>query len=151
MNKSRKEQIRELENHLRHYKAYKVGIKNIEKQIEWIMPSMTAQYSANEGSSGTFNITSKVETAVLDRLESKQALDLNEEKERYQLIVDAIDRAYYEMDDIEKKFVTLRYFEKKSVLEVAVALQYSEKHVNNKRNNLMDKLLISLGSILRLG
>jgi RinA family phage transcriptional activator len=151
LKKIRKEMVKALENHIRHYKAYKVGIKNIEKQIEWIMPSMTAQYSANEGSSGTFNITSKVETAVLDRLESTRAIALKTEKERYEIIIEAIDNAYDELDEIEKKFVKLRYFDKKSMHLVSVELKYSESYLKKIRNRLMDKLLISLGSILKLG
>jgi RinA family phage transcriptional activator len=148
---SRKAQIRELENHLRHYKAYKVGIENIKQQLEWIMPSMTAQYSANEGSSGTFNISSKVEQAVLDRLESKQALDLHEEMARFQLIVDCIDRALKELEDSEHVFVVQRYFQKKSIPAVAEVLGYHEKYLQKIRNNLMEKLLISLSNILKLG
>lgn len=152
MNKnSRKTQIKELENHLRHYKAYKVGILNTKQQLEWIMPSMTAQYSASEGSSGTFNISSKVEQAVLDRLESKKALDLHEEMARYQLIVDSIDRALEELEETEKIFVQHRYFKKEPVPKVAEVLGYHEKYLNTFRNNLMGKLLISLSNILKLG
>lgn len=147
----KKEKVKQIEYHLRQYKTYKISIKNIEQQLDWILPSMTAQYSANEGSTGTFNITSKVETAVLDRLESKQALDLNEEKERYQLIVDSIDRALGPLDEVEKDFVQYRYFERKGIAEVAEAMGYSEKWLHNIRNRVMDSLLISLSNILKLG
>jgi RinA family phage transcriptional activator len=151
MTKPRKVMIREIEAYLRNYKAYKVGIANTKQQLEWIMPSVTAQYSASEGSSGTFDISSKVEKAVLDRLESKQALDLHEEMSRSQLIVDSIDRAIGELDEIEKGFIEHRYLKKKSIPGVAESLGYHEKYLHKIRNNVMDKLLISLSNILKLG
>lgn len=150
LSKTKKALIRDIESTLRNYKSYKVGIVNIEQQLEWIMPSVTASYSAQEGSSGTFNISSKVEQAVLDRLESKKALDLHEEKARFQLIVDSIERAIAELDETENVFVTMRYFERKTIPEVAEKLGYHEKYLHQIRNKTMEKLLISLAGILKL-
>lgn len=148
---NRKAKIKQIEGLLRHYKSYKVGIKNIEQQLDWIMPGVTASYSDAEGSSGTFNISSKVENAVLDRMESKQALDLHEEKELYQHIVSSIDLAYDSLDHTEQQFLNERYMKKKSIPGVAAVLGYHEKYLHQIRNNLMDKLLISLSNILKLG
>lgn len=148
--KSKKAKIKEIEYHLRQYKTYLISIKNIEQQLEWILPSMTASYSAQEGSCGTFNITSKVETAVLDRLESKQALDLNEEKEKYQIIIDSIERAVETLSERERLFVQKRYFERLGIPEVASEMGYSDKYLHTIRNNIMDSLLISLSNVLKL-
>jgi len=147
---SKKAKIKEIEYHLRQYKTYQITIKNIEQQLEWILPSMTASYDAQEGSCGTFNITSKVETAVLDRLESKQALDLLEEKSRYEVILSSIDRAMSLLSEKEIKFIQSRYFERKSIAEVAEEMTYSEKHMQNIKKNIMDSLLISLSGVLKI-
>lgn len=148
--KSKKAKIKEIEYHLRQYKTYKISIKNIERQLEWILPSVTAQYSASEGSSGTFNISSKVEQAVLDRLESKQALDLHEEMERYKIIVSSIERSLEALDEKEREFVEHRYFERKAIIDVAAVMKYSEKYLHQIRIRVMDSLLISLSNILML-
>jgi RinA family phage transcriptional activator len=150
LEKPKKAKIKEIEYHLRQYKTYLISIKNIEQQLEWILPSVTASYSAQEGSSGTFNIASKVEMAVLDRLESKQALDLMEEKEKYLIITRSIQRAIEAFDSREKTFVEKRYFERKGIAEVAAEMGYSDKWLHSIRNNIMDSLLISLSNILKL-
>jgi RinA family phage transcriptional activator len=149
--KSKKAMIKKIEYHLRQYKTYLISIKNIQQQLEWILPSVTANYEISEGSSGTFHISSKVEKAVLDRLESKHALDLHEEMERYKIIVDSINRALEPLTETERAFVQKRYFERKGIAQVAEELGYSEKWLHQIRNRVMDSLLISLSNILKLG
>lgn len=146
----RKERKRQIEGYLRNYKSYKAGIKNLQQQLDWILPGITATYSAEEGSSGTFNIKSKVEDTVLDRLESKQALDLKETMTMYHLIVDSIDRAMKELEENERTFVEERYFKLKSMEQVAEVMGYHEKHVQRIRNSVIDKLMIGLLNILKL-
>lgn len=150
MKRERKDKKREIENYLRHYNSYKVGIANIQQQLDWILPGVTAVYSADAGSSGTFNIKSKVEDAVLDRLESRQALDLKEDMEMYKLIVNSIDRAISRLEKNERTFVEERYFKLKPMIQVAAVMGYHEKHVHRIRNIVIDKLMIGLSNILKL-
>jgi len=148
--KERKAKIREIENHLRHYKSYKAGIENIKQQLECIMPSITTRYEAREGTTGTFDIRSKVEDAAIDRIEGKEALELRQEKEIFQVIVNSIDRAIDNLEENERLFVVERYINLKRLSEVAEITGYHESYLNEVRNKVMGKLLISLGNILKL-
>ncbi|CAF1778053.1 sigma-70 family RNA polymerase sigma factor [Bacillus subtilis] len=150
LSREKKDRKKQIESYLRNYKSYKAGIKNLQQQLDWILPGMTATYSAEEGSSGTFNITSKVENAALDRIESKQALDIKETMSMYQLIVDSIDRALEQLEENERTFVEERYFKLKQIDQVAEIMGYHNKHVQRIRNSVIDKLMIGLSNILKL-
>src|SRR4051794_29197789 len=102
-NKAMKERV--IENHLRHYPNYKVGIRNCQKQLDYLLPNITARYEYIEGS--TFWIGNDTERVAIDRVESKRALDLHEEIERFLLIVTTIDNAIDGLKQQEKQFVTL--------------------------------------------
>lgn len=146
MNKAAKE--RSIENHLRFYNTYLIGIRNCEEQLDYIMPSLVTRYEVNTDSGESFWIVNNTEKVALDRIESKRALDLREEIERFKLITSSIDRALQDLNDNEKRFVILRYFECKPINVVTAALGYAEeKSVYRIRRHVLDKLMISLKSI----
>ena len=140
----RAKQIKRIEKYLRQYTTYKIGVKTLQKQLDYIMPNITASYELVEGSSGTFKITSTTEKYAIDRIESKRALMLHEDIERYNIIIESIDIAVSELDELERKFVELRYINRKTIAQTSIELGYSEKHIFNLRHQVMDKLLISL-------
>jgi DNA-directed RNA polymerase specialized sigma subunit len=113
------------------------------------MPNITATYEVSEGSSGTFNIKSDTENYAIDRIESKKALILHEDIAKYDMLIGSMDQAIEELDDIEKKFIQLRYIERRTIMQTSIELGYSEKYVFNLRNHVMDKLLISLKGLLQ--
>lgn len=147
MNKEIKE--RTIESHLRHYTDYKVGIMNCQKQLDYILPDITARYDYLEGS--TFYIGNNTERVAIDRIESKRALDLHEEIERYRLIVESIDNAVNGLKPQEKHFVILRYFDCLPMLVVKEKMGYAEeKSIYRIRRHVLDKLLISLNNLFSL-
>jgi len=149
MSKSvRIQNIKKIERHLRNYHTYKVGIKNLTKQLEYIMPSMTASYDLVGGSSGVFNIKSDTENYAIDRIESRRALELHEDIKRYEIIISAIDEALNGLEETEKEFIEHRYIEGMTITKTAMELGYSEQHIFNIRNRAFNKLLISLKGIL---
>ena len=144
--KATKERV--IEAHLRHYNTYRVGIKNCQKQLDYIMPSLVSGFRT-EGSQSIFYVQNNTENVALDRIESKLALDLREEIEQFQIIVDSIENAFEELKMQEKAFVQLRYFECLPMYEVKVQMGYSEeKSVYRIRRHVLDKLLISLNNLL---
>jgi DNA-directed RNA polymerase specialized sigma subunit len=148
LNKITKE--RNIETHLRHYKTYQVGIKNCQKQLDYIMPTLVSGFGS-DGCSSFFYIENNTEKVALDRIESKKALDLKEEINQYTLIVESINDALSELQDQEKEFVRLRYFECLPIYEVKTKMGYSEeKSVYRIRRHVLDKLLISLNNLLSL-
>ena len=147
MNKQTKERI--IESHLRHYRTYKIGIVNCQKQLDYIMPNITARYDYIQGS--TFYIGNNTERVAIDRVESKRALDLNEEIEKFKLITETIDNAFKELLPQEKDFVEWRYFSCLPIYEVKQLLGYSEdKSVFRIRRHVLDKFFISLNNLLSL-
>lgn len=144
------QKIRTIEKHLNHYHQYKIGIKNLQLQIDSIMPSMTVSYELREGSTGTFSIKSDVENYAIDRIEGRRALLLHEEMKQYQLYIDCIDAALEGLDEDELDFVITRYINGLSVKKTAETLGYAESSVFVKRQQVMDKLIHSLGGLAAL-
>lgn len=149
--KTRSERVKNIkiiEKHLRQYNTYKIGLMTLKKRLNHIMPNITATYTLNEGTSGTFEITSTTEKYAIDRIESKRALMIHEDIERYTLVIESIDDALNELDDIERKFIECRYIKRQTITQTALNLGYSEKHIFNLRYQVMEKLLISLRGLL---
>lgn len=146
--RSRNKSIRILESYLLNYRTYKVGIDNLQKKLDFIMPGITATYEVREHSVGSFIFSAETEGSVMDRIESKHALDLYEEMSKIQVIVDAIDKALGGLEELERTFIKLRYFKGKSIEQISMVFGYSERSIYNIRTQAMDKLLISLSSIL---
>lgn len=147
--KTRDKNVRIIEDYLRNYSFFKVGIKNMKEQLEYILPSCTAKYELGRGSS-SFNIGSSTEKYAIDRIESKRALDLHEDIARYEIIVRSIDNAMKELEELEQKFVRLRYFEKRTMPETAEELGHNERYIYDVRNRVLRKLLISLKGLLQM-
>lgn len=147
--KSKKiQQIKEIEKHLRNYNTYKVGIKNLKNQLNYIMPNATANFELIDGSAGTFRITSSTEKYAIDRIESRKALDLHEDIKKYEIIISSIDEALKGLEETERKFIQYRYIEGMTIAKTSMKLGYSEQHIFNIRNHAFSKLLISLKGIL---
>jgi DNA-directed RNA polymerase specialized sigma subunit len=141
--------IRQIENHLRLYKTYKVGIQNCEQQLEYIMPNITTKYGADNHGAFFYVVADSTCNFALDRIEGKRALDLREEIERYKIITSSIDKAFAELKSQEQDFVNHRYFDCLPMHEVKNKLGYSEeKSVYRLRKHVLDKLNISLHNLL---
>ena len=141
------QRIKHIEKHLRNYPTYEAGIKAMEIQLDYIMPNMSASYDVAGGGSA-FHISSSTENCAIDRIESKRALEIHETMEKYAVIINSIDEAMKELDDTERLFLRLRYFKGYKMPKTALEMNYSEKHLFNIRNQIFDKLLISLQGLL---
>lgn len=140
---------RTIENHLRFYKSYQIGIKNCEKQLDYIMPTLVSRYEVSSDTGESFWIVNNTEKVALDRIESKRALDLREEIEQFKLITESIEAALEDLKPEEMNFVQHRYFSGLPIQEVKIKMGYSEeKSVYRIRRKVLDKLLISLHNLL---
>lgn len=147
MQKTMKERI--IENHLRFYKTYLVGIKNCEQQLDFIQPNITTKFGADNHGAFFYVVSDSTANIALDRIEGKRALDLREEIERYKIITASIDNAMQELKQQEIDFIKYRYFDCLPMLDVKIKLGYSEeKSVYRIRRHVLDKLLISLNNLL---
>lgn len=140
---------RQIENHLRFYKTYLVGIKNCEQQLEYIQPNITTKFGADDHGAFFYVVADSTCNIAIDRIEGKRALDLKEEIERYKIITSSIEKAMAELKQQELDFVNHRYFDCLPMHEVKTKLGYSEeKSVYRLRKHVLDKLLISLHNLL---
>lgn len=148
MNKDTKE--RTIENFLNKYHTYKIAIKNCQQQLDYMLPSLTAKYDS-DGTSASYYIANNTEKVALDRITSKKALDLVEEIEQYKLIISSIDNASAELNERQKEFLKLRYFNNLKMHEIKDHMFISdEKTLYRIRRSILDKFIISLGSLISL-
>jgi RNA polymerase sigma factor (sigma-70 family) len=143
------EQIREIESYLRKYQIYKANIKNCKRQLNYLFPNVTASYEFEPKSGASFMISS-TEKSAIDRIESKRALDLQEQIARSQTIVESIETALEALEEKEKVFVELRYFRCLSFIEIAAEMKQSERSIFDIKNRATGKLIISLANLLAL-
>lgn len=147
---SKKENIRLIEAHLRNYKTYLVGMKNIQDSLNEILPNIHTNYTWQEGTNGAFSITSSVDNVVLDRITGSRAIYLREVLNTYKTIISSIDDAVDALDEDEKEFVKYRYFEGWTVEKTAQQMGYSVQNCFKIRVQTLEKLLISLRNLLQL-
>lgn len=142
--------IKIIESHLRNRTAYETAIRNLEKQLDYIMPKMTASYEAREGSVG-FTLRSSTEDIALDRIEGRRALAIREEITMNQFILEAIAEALADLDQAGRDFIRYRYDEGLTFAQVAQAMGYSsETSVFTIRNRVFNRLLITLAGVTKL-
>lgn len=146
----KKEDFKIIESHLRNYRNYITGIKNMHKQLDYNMPRVTASWEMKEEKIGVFIPSSSVEKYAIDRIESNWALQLHEDIIIYDLVINSIDEAVSQLKDDEQEFVQNRYFNNNSITETAETMGYSERQIFLIRNSVKDQLLISLKNILML-
>lgn len=149
-NNNRNHKERTIENFLNRYGTYKVGIRNCQQQLDYMLPSLTCRYDS-DGTSASYYISNNTERVALDRITSKKALDLLEEMEQFRVIVACIDNAMAELSEKEREFVRNRYFLGLKMYEVKAKMNVSEeKTLYRIRRVVLDKFMISLSSLLNL-
>lgn len=146
--KNRKTLTKGVETHLFRYAHYQVAIKNLKRQLDYILPDITANYELREGSTGTFSIASSTENIAIDRIESRRAINLHEEIKHYELLLQCIDDAIHGLDAQDRAFIEARYIQGRTVAAIAEKDGYSLAHMYKIRDRILGKLLISLSAIV---
>jgi DNA-directed RNA polymerase specialized sigma subunit len=143
LNRQAKERI--IENYLHKYNTYKIGWRNCNKQLNYMLPTMTSRNGAEEF------IANDTEEVAINRVASKKALKIQAEIEQYKLIISCIDEAMQELSHKQKTFVELRYFKSFKIYQIKEQMNYSEdKSIYRIRKQVLDKFLISLNNLISL-
>jgi DNA-directed RNA polymerase specialized sigma subunit len=149
-NNSRNMKERTIENFLNKYGTYKIGIRNCQQQLDYMLPSLTCRYDS-DGMSSSYYIANNTERVALDRITSKKALDLFEEMEQFRLIVACIDNALAELPEKEREFVRYRYFLGLKMYEVKDKMNVAEERTLYRiRRVVLEKFMISLSALMNL-
>lgn len=122
----RKTYIKRIEFHLRNWKNYKAAVLNLERRME------------KEQKNGL---------AVKERNAEYQ---IDVEKRLYQFLLDSMETAVSELDELERKLVECRYIHNWSMGKCAMEIGYSEKTLFLMKKSLLDKLLVSLAAITNI-
>lgn len=138
---------KEIEIHLRNYNSYIASIANLKKKLALMYPNVTTNYELKDDYSSVFTVRSTTENTALHRLESKEALDIHEQIAIYEFIVDSILTAVQELNETERQFVQLRYFERKSFNYVTNELHFSVRTMHRMRKRVLSRLSISLRNL----
>ncbi|MGG7222635.1 transcriptional regulator [Bacillus sp. ATD] len=130
----RKKLVKNIEKHLKNYNNYKVAILNLSKQLEFIASNDNREI---------------FKESIDDDCEFQESVDkLTSELQHIKLVKDSIDISLSELTELEYKFVQYRYFKNWTIEKSALEIGYSDKALFVIRNQVMDKLLISLGSVV---
>ncbi|ARV97143.1 transcriptional regulator [Bacillus subtilis] len=130
----RKKLVKNIEKHLKNYNNYKVAILNLSKQLEFIATNDNMEI---------------FKESIDDDCEFQESVDkLASELQHIKLLKDSIDISLSELTELEYRFVQYRYFKNWTIEKSALEIGYSDKALFVIRNQVMDKLLISLGSVV---
>lgn len=130
----RKKLVKNIEKHLKNYNNYKVAILNLSKQLEFIATNDNMEI---------------FKESIDDDCEFQESVDkLAGELQHIKLLKDSIDISLSELTELEYRFVQYRYFKNWTIEKSTLEIGYSDKALFVIRNQVMDKLLISLGSVV---
>lgn len=141
------EQIRILE-HLINYRFYKANIEALQHSIDIYRMQIDGQkgidYSASTRKTNA--TTSLVENAVIKLTEKENDL------EKQKVLVQAIDRAVEELEDIDKQIIKLKYMDSGSydVSWDGVAMEVGLDRSNcfRRRDKALEKVAIVLSGVV---
>ncbi|GAB3809602.1 hypothetical protein [Virgibacillus kimchii] len=149
--KERNEKYKLLEIHLRNYKQYKTALNILQEQLDYLIPGFHASYQIDRINKTHFQLNTDSELSQpIDRSSSLKALFIYEELIQKKMVLDSIDKSLDQLNQTEKEYVNLRYFQEKSVVATSMKLGYSEKYIFQLRKKVLDKLLIPLSGLLIL-
>lgn len=144
------DEFKVIEKHLINYDNYKLGIKNMKRQLDNLYPRITATYDdVGGGKTGAFMFKSQTEDIAMKRIERSCDL-LRTDIEQYELVVHSIDEALKHLDKMERKFVDLRYFHNLKVETIASRMKYSKRSIYVLKDKVKEKLVISLKHLLNV-
>ena len=148
--------IRETKRLLMNYNKMKVAVTNLTEEIdaqEMVLRDesiSSIQYGDDRISGGTRELTSTEAAAVKRiRLEGHIA-DMRIRRDEIERTIRAIDRAFESLDDEDVELVQGRYMRGQSWIEIADALNYTEKWAQEKGGKVLrDVALMVFGVEMR--
>lgn len=143
--RDRKDKI--IENHLRNLPHYRCNVISSKKELEHLqIPSLVS--GIEEYRSLDFIPNNTMDCAI-NHLEGKRSQMLNRMINEYELLINSIELALEHLNDQERLFVHLRYFEGLTASVVTRKLGYAEeKSMYLLRKRVLDKLKISLLNLI---
>ena len=148
--------IRETKRLLQNYNKMKVAALNLTEEIkaqEMLLRDesiASVQYGDDRISGGTRELTS-TEAAAVRRIKMEGYItDTRIRKDEMERTIRAIDRAFESLDDVDAALLQGRYMRGQSWIEIADALNYTEKWAQEKGGKVLrDVALMLFGVTVR--
>jgi len=131
---------------LKKIEGYWINLEKLKKDLkfrEWELLHQHKEQDENIGGGKSSNTSDTTFVKANALVEDKVYQNLKN-------IVETIEKLYPQLDDIQKKIVELRYWDKEGCWEwedIAAELNISRNKALNKRNALIDKTAEKLGWI----
>ena len=121
----------------KHLKAHVINLENKKKDILEDNNSLNAiRYDTPRVQSS--NTESPVESEVLMKYE--KVIKITSEIDNTKEIIDKIDRALYNLDEIHRRVIELYIIENNSWKYVSITLNYDEKQLRKKKNEAIKSI-----------
>lgn len=135
---------KETEYLLYNYKMFKINIKNMESEIEYLKKDdgMTGINYDGISTSSTNMINSITENTALSISEKIHFLERRICKEN--MTLEKIDRAIKGLTETERIIIEQRYIEGKQWWQVAYKANYGERHCKRLRSEAIGKMVIGI-------
>ena len=148
--------IRETKRLLQNYTKMKVAVTNLTEEIdaqEMILRDesiSSIQYGDDRISGGTRALTT-TEAAAVRRIKLEGHIaDMRIRRDEIERTIRAIDRAFESLDDADVELLRGRYMRGQSWIEIAHALNYTEKWAQEKGGKVLrDVALMLFGVVMR--
>ena len=148
--------IKETKRLLQNYNKMKVAALNLTEEIkaqEMLLRDesiASIQYGDDRISGGTRELTS-TEAAVVRRIKMEGHItDMRIRRDEIERTIRAIDRAFESLDDVDVELLQGRYMRGQSWIEIADALNYTEKWAQEKGGKVLrDVALMLFGVVVK--
>ena len=148
--------IRETKRLLQNYAKMKVAVTNLTEEIdaqEMILRDesiSSIQYGNDRISGGTRELTT-TEAAAARRIKLEGHIsDMRIRRDDMERTIRAIDRAFESLDEADVELIQGRYMRGQSWIEIADALNYTEKWAQEKGGKVLrDVALMVFGVVVR--
>ena len=142
--------IRETKRLLQNYAKMKVAVTNLTEEIEaqeMILRDesiSSVQYGDDRICGGTRELTI-TEAAAARRIKSEEHItDMRIRRDEMERTIRAIDRAFESLDDADVELLQGRYMRGQSWIEIADALNYTEKWAQEKGGKVLRDVALML-------
>ena len=148
--------IRETKRLLQNYAKMKVAVTNLTEEIDAQEAVLrdesisSIQYGDDRISGGARELTT-TEAAAVRRIKLEGHIsDMRMRRDEMERTIRAIDRAFESLDDADVELIQGRYMRGQSWIEIADALNYTEKWAQEKGGKVLrDVALMLFGVVMR--
>lgn len=137
----------EIKDLIINYRFHRLNLEQLAKEIKLIEEEI-------DGIKGTDYSLDKIQNSEIISNVEYLAIKIAEKKREYkyrELLLDTIDKAVEELDDIDKQLIKMRYMDRNTFYlrwpKISMEIGYTERQCRRRIQKALEKIAISLNSI----